>query len=151
QPFAYLLEGSIAGRVFDYSTSGTDSTISAGLRWRPIEEILFRGSWGQGFRAPSIGELFGGGSRFDRTILDPCNFILGNPGPPVIPPASATVQANCIANGVPADGSYVQANDQLPVFVNGTASLQPETSESWNVGFVWRPHWLDDTPWSDGV
>ena len=32
QPFAYLLEGSLAGRVFDYSTSGRDSTFSAGLR-----------------------------------------------------------------------------------------------------------------------
>jgi len=143
QPFAYLLEGSLAGRVFDYSTSGTDSTISAGLRWRPIEEVLIRGSWGQGFRAPSVGELFGGGSRFDATIIDPCNNLLTIVNP--------TVVANCIANGVPADGSYAQRNDQLPVFVTGTGSLQPETSESWNLGFVWRPHWLENTGWSDSV
>jgi iron complex outermembrane receptor protein len=143
QPFAYLLEGSVAGRVFDYSTSGTDSTISAGLRWRPIEEILIRGSWGQGFRAPSVGELFGGGSRFDATIIDPCNNL--NASTP------ANVRTNCVNNGVPNDGSYAQRNDQLPVFVTGTPSLQPETSESWNVGFVWRPHWFENTPWSDSV
>jgi iron complex outermembrane receptor protein len=143
QPFAYLLEGSLAGRVFDYSTSGEDSTISAGLRWRPIEEILIRGSWGQGFRAPSIGELFGGGSRFDATITDPCNNLLTIVNP--------TIVANCIANGVPNDGSYAQRNPQLPVFVRGTADLQPETSESWNTGFVWRPHWLENTAWSDSV
>jgi iron complex outermembrane receptor protein len=143
QPFAYLLEGSLAGRVFDYSTSGTDSTISAGLRWRPIEEVLIRGSWGQGFRAPSIGELFGGGSRFDATIIDPCNNLSGS--------TPINIFNNCVANGVPNDGSYAQRNDQLPVFVTGTASLQPETSESWNVGFVWRPHWLENTSWSDSV
>ncbi len=142
-PFAYLLEGSLAGRVFDYSTSGQDSTYSAGLRWRPIEEILFRGSWGQGFRAPSVGELFGGGSRFDATIVDPCNNLSGT--------TPANVFLNCTNNGVPSDGSYAQRNDQLPVFVRGTATLQPETSEAWNVGAVWRPHWFDDTAWSDSI
>lgn len=143
QPFAYSLEGSVAGRMFNYSTSGSDSTISAGLRWRPIEEVLIRGSWGQGFRAPSIGELFGGGSRFDATIVDPCNNLTGS--------TPANIFNNCVNNGVPSDGSYAQRNDQLPVFVRGTGSLQPETSESWNVGFVWRPHVLEHTSWSDSV
>ncbi len=143
QPGIHLLEASLAGRVFDYSTFGQDSTVSAGLRWRPVEEVLFRGSWGQGFRAPSIGELFGGGSRFDATINDPCNNLLTIANP--------TIVANCIANGVPADGSYSQRNPQLPVFVRGTASLQPETSESWNVGAVWRPTWAEGKSWSDGV
>src|SRR5262249_14395831 len=39
-PFAYMLEASLAGRVFDYSTSGSDSTFEGGLRWRPVEEVL---------------------------------------------------------------------------------------------------------------
>jgi iron complex outermembrane receptor protein len=107
-----------------------------------MEELLLRGSWGQGFRAPSIGELFGGGSRFDATINDPCNDLLTLP---------ANVQANCIANGVPADGSYTQNNPQLPVFVRGTETLNPETSESYNLGVVWRPGWLEQQSWSDGV
>jgi iron complex outermembrane receptor protein len=142
QPWAYLLEATIAGRVFDYSTFGDDTTVSGGLRWRPMEELLLRGSWGQGFRAPSIGELFGGGSRFDATINDPCNDLLTLP---------ANVQANCIANGVPADGSYTQNNPQLPVFVRGTETLNPETSESYNLGIVWRPSWLEQQSWSDAV
>ena len=36
QPGFYLLEASLAGRFFDYSTFGRDSTYSGGLRWRPI-------------------------------------------------------------------------------------------------------------------
>src|SRR5262249_23361575 len=131
------------GRVFDYSTSGSDETVSGGIRWRPVEEVLIRGSWGQGFRAPSIGELFGGGSRFDATITDPCNNLLTVANP--------TIVNNCIANGVPSNGSYAQRNPQLPVFVTGTESLTPETSESWNIGAVWRPHFLDNTAWSDSV
>ena len=153
-PFAYRLEGSLAARAFKYSTSGADSTLSAGLRWRPTEEILLRGSWGQGFRAPSVGELFGGGSRFDATISDPCsdfNATVGSANGGRDTPQSSTIIANCIANGTPASGSYLQANPQLPVFVRGTETLTPETSESWNLGFVWRPSWLEDTAWSDSV
>ncbi|HVV34810.1 MAG TPA: TonB-dependent receptor [Vitreimonas sp.] len=153
-PFAYMLEASVAGRVFDYSTSGSDSTIEGGLRWRPVEEVLLRASWGQGFRAPSIGELFGGGSRFDATINDPCNDFnatVGSANGGRDTPQSATIINNCIANGVPSNGSYVQKNPQLPVFVRGTTTLQPETSESWNFGAVWRPHFFDNTAFSDRV
>ncbi|MFT3729236.1 MAG: TonB-dependent receptor [Terricaulis sp.] len=154
-PFAYMLEGSLAGRVFNYSTSGSDETYEAGLRWRPVEEVLIRGSWGQGFRAPSIGELFGGGSRFDATIDDPCsdfNATVGAANGGRDTPQPANIINNCVNNsGVPADGSYVQRNPQLPVFVRGTETLLPETSESWNAGFVWRPHWFDNTAWSDGI
>ena len=155
QPFAYLLEASVAGRVFDYSTFGSDETFSAGLRWRPIEQLLFRGSWGQGFRAPSVGELFGGGSRFDATINDPCSDFLGLVGSATFggrdTPQPLNIQNNCILNGAPASGSYLQRNPQLPVFVRGTQTLEPETSESYNVGIVWRPSWFEGQSWSDSV
>ena len=155
QPFFYLLEASVAGRIFDYSTFGSDETFSAGLRWRPVEEVLLRGSWGQGFRAPSVGELFGGGSRFDATINDPCSDFNGVVGSATFggrdAPQSATVINNCVLNGAPADGSYLQRNPQLPVFVRGTGTLAPETSESYNIGAVWRPHWLEGLSWSEGV
>ena len=155
QPMFYLLEASVAGRVFDYSTFGSDETFSAGLRWRPIGELLFRGSWGEGFRAPSVGELFGGGSRFDATINDPCSDFLGLVGSATFggrdAPQPANVINNCQLNGVPADGSYLQRNPQLPVFVQGTTTLEPETSESYNIGIVWRPSWLEGLSWSEGV
>ncbi|MBL8550221.1 MAG: TonB-dependent receptor [Hyphomonadaceae bacterium] len=154
-PFFYSLEGSIAGRYFDYSTFGEDSTYQAGLRWRPVEEMLFRASFGQGFRAPSIGELFGAPSRFDVTLTDPCNDIRGLRGGEfgrgVGNPAPANVIANCVADGVPTGGSYSQSSPQVSAFVGGNASLEPETSESWNLGWVWQPSFLRQQAWSDGV
>jgi len=146
-PFAYRLDASVAGRWFNYSTSGSDSTYKAGLTWKPIQEVLFRGSWGQGFRAPSIGELFGTASRFDQVVNDPCSDMLGLSGGT---PASATVRANCIARGVPANGSYVQLNPQLPVVTSGNKNLKPETSESWNVSAVWEPSYLKNASWASG-
>ncbi|OQW57309.1 MAG: hypothetical protein A4S17_04915 [Proteobacteria bacterium HN_bin10] len=146
--FAHELTASLAARVFDYSTSGQDSTFQAGLRWRPIEDVLVRFNWGEGFRAPSIGELFGTASRFDQEVADPCSDFLGLNGGPVAPVA---VQNNCIAAGVPADGSYVQLNPQLPVITSGNPSLQPESSDGYNIGVVWEPSFWADTAWSRNV
>jgi iron complex outermembrane receptor protein len=146
-PFAYRLDASVAGRWFNYSTSGSDSTYKAGLTWKPIEEVLFRGSWGEGFRAPSIGELFGTASRFDQVVSDPCSDMLGLAGGA---PAPANVRANCIAHGVPASGSYVQLNPQLPVVTSGNKDLAPETSRSWNFSAVWEPTFLRNASWASG-
>jgi len=143
QPFFHRLDASLAGRWFDYSTSGGDSTYKAGLNWRPHEDVLLRGSWGQGFRAPSIGELFGSASRFDQELNDPCSSF-NTSG------VSATVKANCIAHGVPASGSYTQLNPQLPVITSGNKTLGPETSEAWNWGFVWQPAALKTASWASG-
>jgi iron complex outermembrane receptor protein len=129
--FFNRLELTGAARYSDYSRSGSTTTFKAGVNWKPIEDLLLRGSWSEGFRAPSIGEFFGTPSRFDQEIVDPCSAVNG-----AIP---AAVRANCIAAGVPANGSYVQANPQLPVITGGSLTLEPETSESWGAGAVWSP------------
>jgi len=141
-PFFHRLEASLAGRWFDYSTSGSDSTFKAGLTWRPVQDVLVRGSWGEGFRAPSIGELFGTASRFDQEVDDPCS------GMTAATPAN--IRANCIAAGVPANGSYVQLNPQISVITSGNRDLQPETSESWHLSAVWEPAWLRTASWASG-
>jgi iron complex outermembrane receptor protein len=130
-PGFHRLEVTGAARFSDYSTSGSTTTFSAGANWEPVEHILFRGNWAEGFRAPSIGELFGTPSRFDQELVDPCSAVGGQ-----IP---AAVRTNCIAQGVPANGSYVQLNPQLSVITGGNQNLEPETSESWGFGAVVRP------------
>jgi iron complex outermembrane receptor protein len=133
-PFFHRLELDGAVRFSDYSESGSTTTLKGTVNWAPVRDLLFRGSWAEGFRAPTIGELFGTPSRFDQEIIDPCSAVGG-----VIP---AAVRANCIAHGVPANGSYVQANPQLPVITGGNIDLAPETSESWVFGAVWSPSFI---------
>jgi len=132
--FFHRLELAGAARYSDYSESGSTTTFKAGINWEPIEDLLFRGSWSEGFRAPSIGELFGTPSRFFQQVADPCSGMTGA--------TPANVRTNCIADGVPADNSYVQLNVQLPVVTGGNRDLAPETSESRVVGVVWRPSFL---------
>lgn len=146
-PGAELLAISGAARNSDYSTFGDDTVTKFGLRWRPVGDLLFRGTVGEGLRAPSIGELFGSASRFDQTLADPCSDMLGLSGGN---PASQDIVDSCIALGVPADGSYAQTNPQISVVTGGNMDLTPETSDSVTIGAVYAPSWVDNVDWSDG-
>lgn len=144
---ADLLQLTAAVRSSDYSTFGSQTASKFGLNWRPIEELLFRGSYSEGIRAPSIGELFGSTARFDTTITDPCSDYAGVNGGP---PASATIQANCQTLGVP--DTYEQFNSQISVTTGGNPALVPETTtNSYTAGFVYSPRWAEGSAWSDAL
>lgn len=145
-PFADLFQVSAAARSSDYSTFGTETTTKFGLNWRPAKDLLLRGSWGEGIRAPGIGELFGTFARFDTTISDPCSDYTGALGGP---PAPAATQANCITLGVPA--TYQQANPQISVVTGGNPILVPEKSKGWTAGFVYSPSWAEGTSFADAL
>lgn len=136
ETFGKSLDLSLAGRYSDYSTSGGEFTPKYGLRWQVTDELLFRTTYAEGFRAPSIGELFGSAARFDATLDDPCQ--VGLDGSP--PTGSA---ANCAALGVPA-GSQ-QVNSQISVTTGGNPDLDAERSRSFSAGMVWTPSLLEDS------
>ena len=139
---ADLIDISAAVRRFDYSTFDSGTTAKAGVRWLPYPGLQIRASWAQGFRAPNIGELFGGLTRLDAAISDPCaNFLGTNVGRNVID--------NCVAHGVPADGSYTQFGGQISVLTGGNERLEPETSTSHTLALAWNPNWLIELPWID--
>ena len=136
-PFFNLLEVSGAARYSKYSTFGGSTSLTGGVQWRPVADLLLRGSYAQSFRAPSIGELFGAQSRFDQPLSDPCTSAAGG-----LFPTNSTVRTNCIANGVPANGSYVEPQGgQLPVLTGGNPALKPETARTVLVGGVYSPAW----------
>ena len=96
------------------------------LQWKPIDSLLFRGTWSQGFRAPSLSELFAGVGDNFPSLTDPC--------------ATATPAPYCAANGRPANS--FQPNGQIHTSIGGQATLEPETSVSRSVGFVWSPNFV---------
>ena len=140
-PFVNLLELNGAVRVSDYSTSGSTTTFKGGVNWKPISDLRLRATYAEGFRAPAIGELFGTQSRFDEVLDDPCSSHSSNRAPQRFA-NSTEVRSACIAAGVPANGSYQQANAQISVNTGGNRDLAPETSESYVVGGVYSPSWL---------
>ena len=136
-PFFQLLELNGAARHSNYSTFGGNTTLSGGGLWKPVRDLLLRGQYSESLRAPSIGELFGARSRFDASIDDPCTSATGG-----LFQSDANVRANCVANGVPANGSYVEPQGgQLPVFTGGNTALEPETARTLLFGGVYSPRW----------
>jgi len=143
-PFADLLELNGAVRHSSYSRGiGSTTTFKAGANWKPIKDLRLRASWAEGFRAPQIGELDGSQSRFDEVLNDPCSSHsrpAGSNEPRFA--TDAAIRAACIAAGVPANGSYQQANAQISVSTGGNKDLAPETSKSLVLGGVYSPSWL---------
>jgi iron complex outermembrane receptor protein len=136
-PFFQLLEADGAVRHANYSTSGSSTTFTATGLWKPVSDLLLRASYAEGFRAPAIGELFGAQSRADAPIDDPCTNVAGS-----LWQSSATVRTNCIANGVPASGSYQEPQGgQIGTLTGGNDQLKPETSKTLLFGGVYSPSW----------
>ena len=143
-------ELNLAARGSDYSTFGTEVTYKASTLFRLMEGLSLRGSVSTGFRAPGIGELFGGAAREDFSFLDPCSDVLGrlgsaNGGRDQAQPSA--IVDNCAALGVPVD--FVQRNPQLSSISAGSSSLDAETSDSFTVGLVWNRRY--DSDWLAGL
>ncbi|WP_313347639.1 TonB-dependent receptor [Stenotrophomonas sp.] len=134
------LDLSLAGRYSDYSTFGGEFTPKYGLRWQVTDDFVLRTSYAEGFRAPSIGELYGSAARADLQLFDPCSVGLGG-----TPPRGNA--ANCATLGVPT--GFQQANSQISVTTGGNDQLDPETSRSFSAGFVWSPWFGNNAAWSE--
>ncbi|WP_298091843.1 TonB-dependent receptor [uncultured Sphingomonas sp.] len=135
--FLQLVELNGAVRHANFSTYGGNTTLTGGALWKPTSDLLLRGQYAESYRAASIGELFGAQSRFDQTLDDPCTSAAGG-----LFQSNATVRTNCIANGVPANGSYVEPQGgQISVQTGGNRDLAPETARTWLFGGVYSPAW----------
>jgi len=147
-PGAEKLSVDLATRYSDYSNFGNTTNSKGSIEWKPIKDLLVRGTVSQGFRAPAIGDTFGGGSQSFDFLLDPCDTVYGTAK------SNATTQANCAAAGVP--GTYRQVNQSgaaitsgaavqgiAPFFVGaGNPYLQPEKAKTDTAGFVYNPSYL---------
>ena len=137
---AESLDLSVAGRYSDYDTFGNDTNYKFGVRWKPYSDLLVRGTVSTAFRAPSVSDLFLGLSDSNPGVGDPCSDYTGAIGGGQ--PASAEVQANCAADGVPAN--YTQINPQLLERQGGNPNLTPEEADTFTAGFVFSPEFVED-------
>jgi iron complex outermembrane receptor protein len=75
-PGLYDLEITAAGRYQTFDPGGNAAVPKVGILWKPLDEqITLRGSYGQGFIAPSIFNLFGPDSQSQPSVT-----INGTPG-----------------------------------------------------------------------
>ena len=148
KPFAELLSVNLATRHSDYSNFGVANNSKASFMYKPVKDVLFRGTWAEGFRAPTVDDISGGSSQSFDTFLDPCDTRFGEAS------RDPSVMARCVASGT--TPTYRQVNQagtpitsttgtQSTVAFNagaGNAFLQPETAITKTVGFVYSPSYL---------
>jgi iron complex outermembrane receptor protein len=146
-PLAELLSFNIASRYSDYSNFGDTTNSKISFMWKPVKDLLTRGTYAEGFRAPSLGDTFGGGSQSFDSYIDTCDTVIGEAA------KNPAVQARCIAAGVPAGfrqtgaaGNPVPAGGaQTTVAFNtgaGNDSLTPETAKTKTLGLVYSPSFI---------
>jgi len=135
--FAETFEISIAARYSDYSNFGETVNPKFGFRWKPFADLLVRGNYSEGFRAPSVSELFTGATDAFPTIADPCSASQSPTG---------VVAQRCFGgfNGISAvPAGYEQANAQIRITGGGNADVSPETARTKTLGLVYSPSWAD--------
>ncbi|WOH37633.1 TonB-dependent receptor [Thalassotalea fonticola] len=126
-PFAERLTLTAAVRTSDYSNQDDTATNTKfGIEWEPVEGLLTRATFAEGFRAPSITELFDPQEQSAISYTDPCwDYGLSS---------NATLKANCAADGLPAD---FNSDSQSNSVIGGNPELEPEESESFTAGIVY--------------
>lgn len=141
-PGAELLEISLASRYSDYSNFGDTTNSKAGFKWKPIEDLLVRGNWSEGFRAPPISTLFRGNADSYESFDDICSADYEF--------RDANIAANCLAAGVPED--YIQLTNSgrgiggqtiFPFTIGGNTEAGPEESVSKTLGLVYSPSFVE--------
>jgi outer membrane receptor protein involved in Fe transport len=151
--FARELTLDMAARLSDYSTIGKTTTWKANMIWAPVDSLAFRGTFSEAVRAPNITELFGPEVGLNFRPDDPCDAAQINAIAADNPTLAAQTQANCEAVFAtfgldPTDGAgnYIFADPLSASFggvTGGNRNLQEETAETFTVGFVFQPDFLE--------
>jgi len=137
---AKSLEFNGAIRMSDYSNAvGKVETYAAGLQWVPVDGLTVRGQFQRAIRGPSVSELFLGQTVSFDGAIDPCQD----------PAAAAPGQLHdtCIATGVPAavvGTNYGTGGTSFPAVQGGNPDLFEETADTYTIGFVLQPSFLEN-------
>ena len=126
-------QGGVPGTPDAGAMNGTSaSTGRVQVRWQPVEDLVVRASWAQGFRAPSVSDLYNAGGASYNINQDPCAPATENGGWV----AGTPLPAGC--GGV----VHTQGSTRIEAQTGGNPLLTPEKAISRTIGFEYSPHWV---------
>lgn len=118
---ARQLDLHLASRYSNYSDFGSTHNPRLSLRWRPLRDLLLRGSLAAGFRAPTLREL-------NLTVQQSASFL--------VDPCAAAVNVGVLP------GCTRRSDPSLMQFLTltgGNPDLRPEQAQSATAGLLWTP------------
>jgi outer membrane receptor protein involved in Fe transport len=141
-PAVEMLDLTAGYRYTDHNRAGTFNSYKTELGWQIVDSFRARTSFQRAVRAPNVGELFAPQGENNPQVADPCNFDSGQ----ITGANGAAVEALCLAQGIPAVAlpSYKQSTGQISSIVGGNPDLTEETADTFTVGFVWQPNFIEN-------
>ena len=120
-PLSKTFEVNAAVRYDHYSDVGSTTNPKVSFRYRPVDQLLLRGSYNTGFTAPTLTQL---------NLPQQNTFTATRYNDPLLCP-----------NGVPVPGAQASRDCglQFQRLQGGNENLQPEESRAWTIGFVAQP------------
>ena len=112
-PILDNLEANVAGRFDSYDDFGEAFSPQVAVRYNPFDMLVLRASYGEGFKAPNLTELYSSLSQSFNDTID---------------------TFRCAAIGIDPC-----PRNQVENFSGGNPELEAETAESFNVGAVVEP------------
>jgi iron complex outermembrane receptor protein len=129
-PFAKSLNVTIGSRFSNYSTAGSSWDQKFAVEWRPVTDLLLRGTVAGVFRAPNINELYNGATGSAPQFNDPCIGLS----------AAQVAQHAAACQNVPANYPGTNLSQTTGVVSGSVAAgvnLKPEHGKSYDYGFVY--------------
>lgn len=122
-PLINELELQLAARFEDFSDSSSAFVPRAAIAWRPVSDILLRGAWSQGFRAPNLIQINDEGTTRSNSVVR---------------------AVECVAEIIKGDEDDVPDCGTVGTidFRSGARDLDPEETESLNFGVVLTPSFI---------
>jgi iron complex outermembrane receptor protein len=121
-PVLKNLELDAAGRIDKYPDLKSNFVPKVGAKWTLSDTIAFRGTYAEGFRAPSLNQVVKGGAQFFQSgVWDPKRC-----GPDHATPLPGGATTLDCAASIAGTGGY-------------NPDLKPEESKTWNIGVIFSP------------
>jgi iron complex outermembrane receptor protein len=111
-PIMRSFEANFALRYDHYGDFGGTANPKVTLRYQPARELMLRGAYGTGFRAPTLSDLYLPNTRAFANFTDPLR---------------------CPTTGLDTDCVFTQTRE------GGNPNVQPERSHQLNAGIVFEP------------
>lgn len=123
-PLIHELNLQVAGRMEHFKDIGETAIVPrAAASWTPVPGVILRGAWSKGFRAPNLVQVNDAGTTRSNTRDD---FVT----------CQAQVEKNIIDNLGACSGTGTVS------FRSGTDTLDPEKTQSINLGVVLEPEFV---------
>jgi iron complex outermembrane receptor protein len=120
-PVVKGVEVNLSARHDEYSGFGGSDNPKATIRLQPLESLMFRGSYGTGFRVPTFNQLFNG-------VTESQYVGAGVPDPQKCPSGVVNTTAGNPCNAI-----------TFTTLFGGKADLGPEKAKMATVGVVYQP------------